>query len=66
MDFVRREAPSGPYVRYLMKTVREIGSLSDKQKLEKLKTVRKPENIAAAVKENVRDAPSTTIHRRSQ
>ena len=55
-DFGRREAPSAQYVRYLVKT---------NQKREKPKTVRTPENIAA-VAESVREAPSTSIHRRSQ
>ena len=47
MDFGKREAPSAPYVRYLMKKVKETGILIDKPKREKLKTVRTPENIAA-------------------
>ena len=46
-DFGRREAPSAPYVRYLMKKVKETGILIDKLKREKPKTVRTPENIAA-------------------
>lgn len=64
-DFGRREAPSAPYVRYLVKKVKETGILVDKPKREKPKTVRTPENIAAVAK-SVRDAPSTSIHRRSQ
>lgn len=64
-DFGRREAPSAPYVRYLVKKVKETGILIDKPKREKPKTVRTPENIAA-VAESVREAPSTSIHRRSQ
>ena len=52
------------YVRYLVKKVKEIGILIDKPKREKPKTVRTPENIAA-VAESVREAPSTSIHRRS-
>ena len=64
-DFVRREAPSAPYVYYLVKKVKETGSLNDKQKREKSKTVRTPENIAV-VAESVYEAPSTSIHRRSQ
>ena len=44
-DFGRREAPSTPYVRYLVKKVKETGILIDKPK---------------------REAPSTSIHRRSQ
>ena len=54
-DFERREAPSAPYVRYLI----------DKRKREKPKTVRIPENIAA-VAESVCEAPSTSILRRSK
>ena len=64
-DFERRETPSAPYVRYLVKTVKESGILIDKPKLEKPKTLRTPENIAAAA-ESVCKAPSTSIHRRSQ
>ena len=41
------------------------GILIDKPKREKPKTVRRPENIAA-VAESVCEAPSTSIHRRSQ
>ena len=37
-DFGRREAPSAPYVRYLVK--------KDKPKRQKPKTVRTPKNIA--------------------
>ena len=55
-----REAPSAPYVRYLVKKVKETGIL-----IEKPKTVRTPENIAAMA-ENVCEVPSTSIHRRSQ
>ena len=32
MDFERREALSAPYVRYLVKKVKETGILSDKKK----------------------------------
>ena len=64
-DFGRREAPSVPYVRYLVKKVKETGILIDKPQREKLKTVRTSENIAA-VAESVCEAPSTSIHRRSQ
>ena len=46
-DFGRREAPSAPYVRYLVKKVKETGILSDKSKREKPKTVHTPENIVA-------------------
>ena len=41
-DFGRREAPSAPYVCYLVKNVKEIGKLIDKPKLGKPKTVRTP------------------------
>ena len=44
-DFGRREAPSVPYVRYLVEKVKETGILIDKAKREKPKTVRTPENI---------------------
>ena len=44
-DFVTREAPSAPYVRYLVKKVKETGI--DKPKREKSKTVHTPLNIAA-------------------
>ena len=63
--FGRREAPSAPYVRYLVKKVKETGILIDKPKSEKPKTVRTPENIDAVAK-SVREAPSTSVHRRSQ
>ena len=56
-DFGRREALSAPYVRNLVKKVKETGILIDKPKHEKLKTVRTPENIFA-VAENVCEAPS--------
>ena len=49
-DYVRREAPSAPYVRCLVKEVKETGILIDKPKREKPKTVRIPENIAAVTK----------------
>ena len=45
-DFGRREAPSAPYVRYLVQKVKETGILIDKPNREKPKTVRTPENIA--------------------
>ena len=64
-DFERREAPSAPYVHYLMKKVKETGILIDKPKREKPKTVRTSKSIAA-VAESVCEAPSTSIHRRSQ
>ena len=65
MDFGRREAPSAPYVRYLVKKVKKLASSSINQKGKKLKIVRTPENIAA-VAESVCEVPLTTIHRRSQ
>ena len=49
-DFGRREAPSAPYVRSLVKKVKETGILIDNPKREKPKTVRTPENIAAVAK----------------
>ena len=64
-DFGRREASSAPYVRYLVKKVKETGILIDKPKREKIKTVRTPENIVA-VGESVREQPSTSIHGLSQ
>ena len=63
--FGRLEAPSAPYVRYLVKKVKETGILIDKPKSEKPKTVRTPENIHAVAK-SVREAPSTSIHRQHQ
>ena len=41
-DVGRREAPSAPYVRYLVKKVKGTGILIDKPKREKPKTVRTP------------------------
>ena len=64
-EFGRREAPSAPYVCYLVKNVKETGILIDKPKREKPKSVLTPENIAA-VTESVCAAPSTSIHRCSQ
>ena len=64
-DFGRREAPSTPYVCYLVKKLKETGILIDKPKREKRKTVLPPENIADVV-ESVCGALSTSIHRRSQ
>ena len=52
----RREAPSAPYVRYLVKKVKETGIHIDKPKREKPKTVLTPENIAA-VAERVCETP---------
>ena len=53
------------YVRYLMKKLKETGILIDKPKREQPKTVRTPENIAAAAK-SVRVEPSKSIQCRSQ
>ena len=52
-------------LRYLGKKFKETGILIDKLKREKPKTVRTSENIAP-VAESVCEAPSTSIHRRSQ
>ena len=46
-DFGGRETPSAPYVRYLMKKLKETGIFIDKPNREKPKTVHTPENIAA-------------------
>ena len=51
--------------RYLVKKVKGTGILIDKLKHEKPKIVHTPEDIAAVAK-SVREAPSTSIHRRSQ
>ena len=64
-DFGRREASSAPYVRYLVKKVKETGILIAKPKRERSKTVRTAENIAAVTK-SVCEASSTSIHHRSQ
>ena len=64
-NFGRREVPLALYVRYLVKKVKEIGILIYNLYREKPKTVRTPVNIAA-VAESVCEAPSTSIHRRSQ
>ena len=63
--FGRREATSAPYIRYLVKKVKETGILINKPKREKPKTVCTTENIAA-VAESVCEAPTTSIHCRSQ
>ena len=57
------ENTSAPYVRYLVKKLKETDILVDKPKRIKSITVRTPENIAV-VAESVCEAPS--IHRRSQ
>ena len=64
-DFGRKEALSAPYVRYLVKKVKETGILIDKPKHQKPKPVRTPATIAA-VAESVCEAPSTSVHRPSQ
>ena len=64
-NFRKRKAPSAPYLRYLVKKVKETGIFIDKLKREKPKTLLTPENIAA-VAESVCEAPLTSIHRRSQ
>ena len=64
-NFGRREALSAPHVRYLVKKVKETDILTAKPMREKPKTVRIPENITA-VAESVCEAPSTSIHCRSQ
>ena len=64
-DFGSRETPSASYVSYLVKKAKETGILIDKTKREKPKRVHTPENIAS-VAESMFEAPSTSIHRRSQ
>ena len=64
-DFGRRKVSSAPYIRYLVKKVKETVILIDKPKREKPKTVHTSENIAA-VAESVCERPSTSIHHRSQ
>ena len=66
MDFGRSETRSALYVRYLVKKVKETGISIEKPKRAKPKTVRTPENIVPAVAESVCEAPSSSIHRRSQ
>ena len=46
-DFEKREATSAPYVRQIVKEVKETGILIDKPKRDKPKTARTPKNIAA-------------------
>ena len=65
-NFRREEAPSVRYFHYLVKEVKETGSIRiDKLKRVKPKTVQTPGNTAA-VAESVSKAPSTSIHHRSQ
>ena len=59
-SFGKRETPSGPYVRYLVKKVKETGILINKPKREKLKTVRTLKNIAA-VADSVNSPSFSTI-----
>ena len=63
--FGRREEPSAPCVRYLVKKVKETGILIDKIKREMPKSVRTSENIVA-VAESAHKAPSTSVHSCSQ
>lgn len=65
MEMGRNEAPSAPYVRFLLKKLRETGTIIDKPTRVKPKTVRTADNIAA-VAESVREAPGTSVKRRSQ
>ena len=57
-DFGRRQAPSAPYIHYLVEKVKDSGILIDKPKREKPKT---PENITA-VAESMCEVQSTSIH----
>ena len=51
-----KHRPFAPYVRYLVKKVKETGILIDKPQSEKPKTLCTPKNIAA-VAESVCEAP---------
>ena len=64
--FWKKRSTVIPYIRCLVKKVKETGILIDnpKKESEEPKTVRTPENIAAVV-ESVSEAPSTSIQRRS-
>ena len=64
-DFGRREAPSVPYIRYIVQKVKETGILIDKLKREKPETMRAPKNIGA-VAGSVCEVPSRSLQRRSQ
>ena len=55
-DFERRDTPSAPYVRYLVKKTARNWLL-----IHRPKTMHTPENIAA-VAESVCEAPLTSIH----
>ena len=65
--FRKKRSTITPYVRYLMRKVKETGIIIEtaKPKREKPKTLRTPE-IIAAVAESVREAQSTSFHRRPQ
>ena len=54
-DFGRREAPFAPYVRYLVKKIKETGIFIDKPNREEPKTVHTAGNIVAMA-ESVREA----------
>ena len=54
-DFGRRETPSAPFVRYLVKKVKETGIHIHKPKREKSNTMRTPENIFPEVKKSSKD-----------
>ena len=64
-NYARSQTASAPYVRYLVKKVKETSIIIDKPEREKPKPIHTPENIAD-MEESVRVAPSTSIHRRSQ
>ena len=64
IDLTRRKALSAPYIRYLVKKMKEAGILIDGPKGEKPKTMCTPENITA-VAESISEAPSTSIHHHS-
>ena len=53
-NFGRREASSTPHICFLAKKLKEIGTLIDKPKCEKPKTVRAPENIVAVLESEVK------------
>ena len=53
-DFGRTEAPSAPYIHYLVKKVKETGILIDKSMREKPNTVRTTENIAAVLQPRIK------------
>ena len=61
-DLGRRKAPSAPYVRYLVKKMKETGILIDKPLREKPKTVHTAENISAVTINNKSPSFSTIEH----